>query len=84
MRDLDAICKFNNAINFRGSAVKMTAGFARDQYGEPWIIVQRSGSLWALGLEDGMPIIRFIGNDNYVQVDSAKPNGIRNLYQVPG
>lgn len=59
-------------------------GFARDQIGMPWIIVERSGSLWALGFDQEMiPILRFIGSDDELETHLASdPVGYRKLRQV--
>lgn len=51
---------------------------ATDQYGEPWIVFERSGSSWALGIPDGEPIIRFI-YDGTIQTDVSKPRAYRHL-----
>ena len=62
--------------------------FARDQYNEPWIMFERSGSTWAMGLDaDQLPIIRFAAElrDNCgwtIHTDLYMPRGIRNLTRV--
>lgn len=53
-----------------------------DQYGDPWIVFERSGCSWALGIPDGEPIIRFI-YDGTIQTDMAKPRAYRNLKVYP-
>ena len=58
----------------------MPSKFARDQYGDGWLIVEHPNTLWAVGMdEDGMVIIRFIGSDNIIHTDLSRPRGIRHL-----
>lgn len=60
----------------------MNPGFARDQYGNPWIIKERNGSMWAIGLDDNdVPIIRFC-DDSTIHIYLSEPTGIRHLTQI--
>ena len=62
----------------------MKPGFARDQYGDPWLVVERSGSLWAIGLDNEhscLAMVHFVADDT-INLDLSRPRGIRHLTQV--
>lgn len=51
----------------------------RDQYGEPWLLHERSGSQWVLGLDDErMPIVCATAGQTF-HVDLSAPRGVREI-----
>lgn len=62
--------------------MSLIPGVASDQYGDNWFVIERSGSLWALGgAAEGGGMIRFIHNDT-IHLDLSKPRAIRRLTQL--
>lgn len=60
----------------------MRPGFARDQYGEPWIIFERDQDLWALGMNGDFPVLCCLYGSSTVQLNLDKPRALRDLVQV--
>lgn len=66
----------------------MRPGPALDQYGNRWLVEERSGSMWAIGSDDdGAPVIRYICQFGEGATDFGlnwhKPRGWRELRPDP-
>lgn len=61
----------------------MQPGFARDQYGYGWLIIWRSGTVWALGVDQaGKTVAQHVARDNTITLDLSRPKAVRELRQV--